>query len=250
MLRLYFNWNAVCAQKVVLCLTEKGIDWTPHHLVLSNFEQLEPWYLDINPAGLVPALVHDDVIVTESTVINEYLEDAFPEVQLRPTSPAARARMRWWTKQIDDVLHPSIRPISFTKFVTPRAARLSRADLDGIMARTPKKEIATLWRRVAEAPYSDQELADYLAKIRNLVETMETALSRSRWLAGDGVSLADLGMTPYFRRLVQLEKEAVWSDLPATCAWWDAIRARPSFAMFDRLRAQYAPADHPANPTA
>ncbi len=246
MIQLYFNWNAVCAMKVVLCLAEKALDWEERHLALGDFEQLQDWYLAINPAGVVPALVDDGAVVLESTVIIEYLEDAYPLSPLRPVDPKARARMRWWAKQVDDIVHPSIRPLSFTQFVTPRARALSSGDLEALTARTPKKEIAELWRRAAESPYSEEELAGYVAKIRDLLVKMDDVLRVSPWLAGDSYSLADIAMTPYFRRLLQLQKGELWADLPAATAWWQKVTQRPAFAAMDDLRRRYAPAGHPA----
>ena len=54
---------------------------------LMTQEHLTPDFLKINPKGLVPVLVHNEVPISESTVILEYLEDAFPEKSLRPSSP-------------------------------------------------------------------------------------------------------------------------------------------------------------------
>jgi glutathione S-transferase len=251
-LSLYFNWNAVCAMKVVLCLAEKGLDWEHRHIVLSAFEQLDEAYLKINPAGVVPALVHGDVVVLESTVINEYLDDAFPEVRLRPTAPASLAAMRWWNKQVDDTVHPSIRPASFALFVAPRAAQMSSGEIQNLNVRTPKREIAELWRRTAEAPYTEEELAGYIHKIRDLLVQMDARLGQSPWLAGDHYSLADINMTPYFRRLTQLGKTALWTDLPHASAWWERVRRRPSFAVLEELRGRYAPdgASAPRSPAA
>lgn len=50
--------------------------------------------MKINANGQVPVLVDDGAIITEPTVINEYLEDVFPQVRLRPGDPVARAQMR------------------------------------------------------------------------------------------------------------------------------------------------------------
>lgn len=246
MIRLYFNWNAVCALKVVLCLAEKALVWEERHLALGEFEQLQEWYLAINPAGVVPALEDNGAVVLESTLILEYLEDAYPERPLRPTDPRARARMRWWTRQVDDIMHPSLRPLSFTRFVAPRAQALSAGELDELQARTPKKEIAELWRRAAQSPYSDEELAAHVAKVRDLLVKMDETLGVSPWLAGDSYSLADVAMTPYVRRLVQLQKQELWADLPATADWWARVARRPAFAAMDDLRRRYAPATHPA----
>jgi glutathione S-transferase len=245
MLILYFHWNAVCAQKVAMCLAEKGLDYTPHHIDLSALEQLQDWYLKLNPGGVVPTLVHDGTVLLESTVINEYLDDAFPDTALKPADPRSRARMRWWSKQVDDIVHPSIRPISFTQFVAPRARELSPQQLSDLRVRTPKKEISELWRRVASAPYSQEELSEYLYKIESVLERMEETLGRDLWLAGEAFSLADVNMTPYFRRLVQLGKTGLWAERPAVAGWLERIRVRPSFARLDALRERFDSARAP-----
>ena len=77
MLELYNNTNSVCAQKVRLALTEKGLQAREHMLKLQG-DQFDPAYLKLNPNGVVPTLVHDGQPITESAVILYYLEDAFP----------------------------------------------------------------------------------------------------------------------------------------------------------------------------
>ena len=52
----------------------------------------------LNPAGLVPVLVDGGQVLTESRIINEYLEDAYPRPRLCPEGAYARARMRLWTR--------------------------------------------------------------------------------------------------------------------------------------------------------
>jgi glutathione S-transferase len=240
---LYFNWNAVCAQKVLLTLVEKNVPYELRHLDLRKFEQHDPAYLALNPAGVVPTLVHGDEVITESTVIIEYLDDAFAEPRLRPRSAAAQARMRWWMKCVDDVVHPSIRPISFMQFVAPRVRGLSDAALAAVTGAMQKKDLAEVWQRVARAPYSDDELAAYLHKIEDTLDRMEHDLADRAWLAGDEYSLADIAITPYFRRLAQLGKQALWLARPRTEAWLQRIQTRPSFAILDTVRTQYAPAE-------
>jgi len=73
--------------KVLLCLKEKNIPFVSHYVDLLRFEQHKPEFVRLNPNGQVPVLVHDGAIITESTVINEYLEDVFPQVRLRPENP-------------------------------------------------------------------------------------------------------------------------------------------------------------------
>jgi glutathione S-transferase len=75
MLELYTNPMSPCAQKVRIVLAEKGLEWTPHQVSLKDKENLEPWYLELNPLGVVPTLVHDGKPVIESSIICEYLDD-------------------------------------------------------------------------------------------------------------------------------------------------------------------------------
>ena len=57
MIELYHSTHSTCSQKVRICLAEKGLAWTGHHLNLRRFDQLKPEFLALNPAGLVPVLV-------------------------------------------------------------------------------------------------------------------------------------------------------------------------------------------------
>ena len=52
--------------------------------------------LELNPYGKVPVLVDGDAVVYESAIIDEYLEEQYPEVPLMPKDPLARARVRIW----------------------------------------------------------------------------------------------------------------------------------------------------------
>ena len=94
MITLYDFGNSVCCQKVRITLREKGLDWEATRVDLFKAEQYDPKYLKLNPKGLVPTLVHDGNAIAESTLICEYIDDAFPDPPLKPADPAARARMR------------------------------------------------------------------------------------------------------------------------------------------------------------
>jgi glutathione S-transferase len=78
--------------KSLLCLKEKGLEFVSHYVDLLRFEQHQPDFVKVNPNGQVPVLVHDGAVITESAVINEYLDDAFPEVPLRPADLVRLAR--------------------------------------------------------------------------------------------------------------------------------------------------------------
>jgi len=100
-LTLYSFGPAANSLKPLLALYEKGLEFTPRFVDPTKFEHHEDWFKKINPRGQVPALDHDGRIITESTVICEYLEDAFPDApRLRPTDPVKIAEMRVWTKWV------------------------------------------------------------------------------------------------------------------------------------------------------
>ena len=83
-LELYHNALSTCSQKVRLVLAEKGLDFESHPVDLAGGEQHAPDYVKMNPNHVVPTLVHDGRVLIESSLINEYLDEAFPERPLRP----------------------------------------------------------------------------------------------------------------------------------------------------------------------
>ena len=92
---LQFYSNDVCpfAYRVRLTLAEKAIAHEVHTIDLLN---IPDWYYDISPTGKVPLVKHGNDVVWESTVINEFLEDAYPDTPLLPEDPVARAHARIW----------------------------------------------------------------------------------------------------------------------------------------------------------
>src|SRR5271154_4235522 len=110
MLKLYHFPSAICAQKVRVCLAEKDVPWESHDAMR---ELRSPEYLKLNPGGFVPTLVHDERIVTESRIVNEYIDETFEGPALQPRDPYERACMRLWTKQLDESLFPCIYVLSF-----------------------------------------------------------------------------------------------------------------------------------------
>lgn len=68
-LALYHASNSLCSQKVKLVLAEKNLEWKSHLINLLTFENLQPSYMRLNPKGVVPTLLHDDRVITDSATI-------------------------------------------------------------------------------------------------------------------------------------------------------------------------------------
>ena len=79
-----------CA-RVRIALAEKGVEY---ETVTIDLQDRPEWIYEKNPLGKVPVLEEDTFVLPESDVINEYLEDRYPEPALLPADPAARARVR------------------------------------------------------------------------------------------------------------------------------------------------------------
>src|SRR3990170_4721538 len=97
MLELYHSINSVCAQKVRVALAEKGLGYREHLMTLRG-DQFSPEYMKLNPAAVVPTLIHDGRPVIESSVILYYLDEAFPAPPLMPRDLHQRAAVRTFNK--------------------------------------------------------------------------------------------------------------------------------------------------------
>jgi glutathione S-transferase len=186
---------------------------------------MEDAYLKLNPNGVVPTLVHDDVVVIESIVINEYLDDAFPDPPLKPADAAGRARMRWFTKHVDAGIFPATGVVSmsiaFHHQYTPDVVDLI-AEKRGPAYRRRFEQL----RKGVDNP----AFPDAIRRLDKMVADMEKALAaRGPWLAGKAFSLADIAYAPYLTRLDHLKFAAMIEARPLAARWYDRIRARPAY---------------------
>jgi glutathione S-transferase len=150
---------------VRICLAKKGLAWTGHHLKLRRFDQLEPEFLALNPAGLVPVLVDGGQVLTESRIINAYLEDAYAQSRLSPEGAYARARMRLWTKYADEVAAEAVKLPSFVKNIQPELQRMPRAEAFAAIERIPEARVRARWRKAAAGGISGDDLKRSVARM-------------------------------------------------------------------------------------
>ena len=229
MITLYHSRHSTCSQKVRLCLEEKGLAWTGIHLNLRAFDHLQPDFLSINPAGLVPVLMDGSTKVTESRIINEYLEDAYPQVQLVPTQPAARARMRLWTRYTDLVPSEAVKLPSFVKNIVPALQKMPRAEALAMIERIPDAHIRQRWHKAATTGISAADLAPSIAQLKDMVARMDLALAEGPWLAGEQLSLADLDIAPFVQRLVRVDLFGEVEARPRVFDWYSRLSSRPAY---------------------
>lgn len=229
MLQLYHYEPYANSMKCLICLEEKGLEFVGRYVDLLAFEQHSPEFVALNPNGQVPVLVHDAAVITESTVINEYLEDVFPQVPLRPEDPVERARMRIWSKLVDEVLMPSVSAIGWHLRFHPFVKELGRRDFEGRVRNVPLKEMRDKWTKTYEDSFSEDELNEARRRIHWVVDKMESILGNSPWLAGSSYSLADINTYPMLEGATRLSPEILNDSLaPRAMAWLGRIGERPA----------------------
>lgn len=242
MLKLYSFGPGANSLKPMLALYEKGVDFTIRRLDPAKFEHHEEWFKAINPRGQVPALEHDGRIITESTVICEYLEDAFPDTSpLRPKDPHDIAQMRIWTKWVDEYFCWCVSTIGWERHIGPRSRAYSDEEFEAYVARIPLPEQQTKWRN-ARKGFPKELLDDELRKIGISVKRLEDQLSNTEWLIGDQYTLADIcnyaiagGMQFGFPQFVNAQ------DTPHLLAWIERIAARPATRkMYAEVPSEFA----------
>ena len=192
-IKLYDFATSPNCQRVKVVLEEKGLAYETVPVDLRKGEQKEPEYLDMNPYGKVPVLVDGDTVLYESCIINEYLEDKYPEPPLLPADPWARARIR---------------------ILIDYGINHTNDSHQAIRAEMMKPE------RDADA------LAAAKARFIEELQPLERELEGRDYMAGD-FSLLDAAHMPRIMRHVQ------WgilpdSSLPLLRAWYERMTARPS----------------------
>ena len=170
-------------------------------------------------------------MVPESTVICEYLDDAFPDPPLRPADPYGRSLMRRWTKVPDDGIHVACGSLSFAGAFARQLQTDFDADaLERRMDAMPDPARAARQRQIMEHGFDVPFVRDAVRAHARMLRDMEAGLEGGPWLAGETFSLAEACITPYMERLDRLGLAPMWDGLPGVAAWFDRVRARPSFA--------------------
>lgn len=221
-MKLYSGPLSLFSRKVEIALHEKAL---PFERVMVPFSQAagyapkHPAVLAANPKGQVPVLVDGDLVLFDSTLIFEYLEDAYPTPPLYPASARDRARCRLLELSADEVLLPQVARLMYrTEPPDPDPERRRSREADG---------------RRAEAAILDRYGA------------LEAALDGAEYLCG-GFSVADIAtfMTVLFA--ARLNGPGM-TGFPALAAWYARVGARPAAA---RVAAEVAAADRELSPSA
>lgn len=218
-------------------MAEKGLEWDGVYVDILKGEQFEPGYLKLNPKGVVPTLVYNGEVVLDSTVIIEFLDQLTPETSVHPKDPMERAQARYWTKAVDEDLHPACGAVTFV--CSHRHTVLKNLGEEGVkkfLASTPPMSVTSNWKDLKdsytrygfEAPGAVEKVRLYDSYLRKMEDALQGG---NDWLVGNRFSIADIAMTPYVNRLAMMSMRGMWENgrLPNVERWFAAIEALPNF---------------------
>lgn len=201
MIRIIGNHVSPYARKVFLALDHKGVAY--------EIDPIVPFFggdefTRLNPLRRIPVLIDGDLVIPDSTVICEYLDDRFADKPLYPADPAQRARARWLEEFADSRLGDvMIWKLFFQRNVKPR-----------------------VWKQETDEALVAKVIAQDLPEVMDWLEPQAP-------IAGfvfDDLSMTDLTFASFFRNAAL----AGWSPdaerWPRVAAWIDHVQATPLFA--------------------
>ena len=232
MLTLYHYDRSTAAQRVRLGLEEKKIEWHSEIVdtAMGDASKRPEGFHKLNPKGLIPLMVHDGFALPESTLILEYLEEAFPDHdRLTPSSPQDRARMRLWMRRIEDGIHVASRTIGVcivNRFIYKEADKSKITDYYDKMRDTTRKNNDQI---NTELGLDSPLLKPAIYEFKKLFTEMNTQLSITPWLAGKEYSIADISLVVYLTRMASFQMAPLWRDCSYLVAWFEKIKAREAY---------------------
>ena len=205
------------ARKVRLVLAERRL---PFELKLEKTWERRPEYLALNPAGTVPTLIEENgLVIPDSGVICEYLEEAYPDTPLMGHTLAERVEVRRLVAWFDGRFAADVTRNLLGEKLMKRLNGRGNPDAGAL--------------RVGYA-----NLRQHMQYLGWLSETR-------KWLAGSSLSLADFAAAAHLSAL-DFISDVDWTTSPAAKDWYARMKSRPSFRplLTDRVSGMVAPAHY------
>jgi glutathione S-transferase len=191
-------------RKVLACLHLKGLDYEidPITAFFGNRE-----FERLSPLRRIPVLIDGDLALSDSSVICAYLDEAYPERPLLPSSPAERAKARWFEEYADTRLGDVfIWGLFYQKFVHP-----------------------IIWGTPGDEARVERTLRD---EVPRELDYLEGLLPERGFLFGEEIGLADIALATFFRNAFYVAFEIDRGRWPRTAAYVDRALAQECFEMF------------------
>ena len=193
-----------------LALVEKQVDYELAEVDIFVDNGPPAYYLEHNPFGRIPCLIHGDFCLYETGAITRYVDEMFAGPALQPTGVVSRARMNQIVGVLDSYAYrPMVWDVFVQRIVIPEKG--SQPD-EGVISAA-------------------------LQPIGVVLKQLDMWLGENEFLAGRSISLADLHGFPMFLYFVQTPEGATMLEsYPGLQKWLDRIRKRPSVKVTKSLR--------------
>ncbi|MCX5464075.1 glutathione S-transferase N-terminal domain-containing protein [Alcaligenes parafaecalis] len=189
MMVLYSGTTCPFSQRCRFVLFEKGMDFEIRDIDLYN----KPEDIAVmNPYGQVPILVERDLILYESNIINEYIDERFPHPQLMPADPTMRARTRLFLYNFEKELFVHVAALEDRRNVDAKAQELARQ------------------------------------QIRNHLSLLAPILLKNKYMLGEEFSMLDVAIAPLLWRLDHYGIELPKSAAPVQ-KYAERVFSRPAY---------------------
>jgi len=253
---LYHNDLSLCSKKVRVCLAELGLPYRPHHIQLietGSYETISRHFLKVNPAGILPVLVHNGHPIYESHDIISYVAaySTDPGKQLVPTDPEDKVLMQHW-KDLASIIGDDptadlaasaagcVSVLTLPLFAAGIQVIPVHRILEGVLFHRVRARafLFLLLKvvglgRIVKIKALATRLDQAKTGLRMHLQALDDLLADDRpWITGQQFTLADISWMVLFDRLI----EADWYDyflgseeFPQVQAYWQRLRARPSY---------------------
>ena len=252
---LYHNDFSLCSKKVRMCLAELGVDYKNHHIDLietGTYENISRKFLKVNPAGLVPVLVHNGHPIYEShDQIRYALSKSVNDTLAQPQNNEEQELVDHW---IERTSLKGNDPISNMKSSAGNAAPgLTLPIFAAMLKNIPSFRLVEgfLFHRFKQRPMIFLLLKlvgiSKLQKITPMVKIMRSASQAMHdhldqlesdlkkipgpWLAGSRLSLADIGLAAIFDRLAEstMLDQFINESRPSVLDYYETLIKRESY---------------------
>ncbi len=204
MITLYSGPLSLFSRKVEIALREKGLAFerimVPFNQT-TGYDPKHPEVVAINPKRQVPVLNDDGIVLYDSTVILEYLEDAYPQPPLLPLCPGARARCRLDELYADEIMLQALKPL---------------------MHRTspPSTDQTRRFAQETDALIAENALTSHYAVLEDRLAGRE--------FFGDAVSVADIALFMSVLFSLRLGGPSL-APFEGLSRWFERLKLRPAF---------------------
>lgn len=197
MLKIWGRKNSINVQKVLWCCEELGLPFERVDVGGPFVSNDEPWYLALNPTGLVPTISDDGFVLWESNAIVRYLAARYGAGTFWPQDPQARAEADRWMDFQATTLWANLRPVFLG------------------LRRTPPEE-------------RDEDLLEASRKrAEEAFAILDAHLNGRGYIGGSSPNMGDIPLGAAAYRWFELEVRR--PSMPSLEAWYERLRGRPAY---------------------